>query len=325
MKILPISLFSLLLVMASCSRTKLKRTVKTPDMNLPEWVYAPAKGCSDSELCASGEGINSAESDSYALDSLASIFKVDVNSQLSLSNSSLTDGDKSEVVELYRKNLEKNVSEVLRGATIKKRHQTKDGIFFSLASLSKDKSIKILKSEINQLDSKMKYLLSLKNKLYRKKLYSLYLERDSLNQKLIIVQNKGISPRIKASQIEKLKTQKNTIDTIFMKYSAETPYVIRKQLEELLQDLGYKVSEKKQVDSYILVNSTIKEQYLNVKGFKKFELSLNIQAQDNLGKNLGSFLVKESAVGRNKQDVLVKVRKKILDDIESKITLLNLK
>ena len=101
--------------------------------------------------------------------------------------------------------------------------------------------------------------------------------------------------------------------------------MIVKHVEQVLGESGFEVSNNLAVDYFLSVKYKTINEFINVKGFEKYSFELNIASQNNLKKQIGSFSVSQTATGRNKQDAFLKIKNQIIDQVDEKINLLNLK
>lgn len=313
----------LAVILASCaSSNKVERSVKVPEGE-PLWLYSAQEFCKDRFICASAEGASIAESDARAQKSLAGIFEMQVKGEFKFSKHSFSGDEQTEMEEYVEDNISKKIDLVLKGAEIKERFK-KNGLHFSLAALDKAKTRNLLLAEIRDIDSKLKHFYNIKSKLYVKKLNILFNERQILNEKLIIVDEGGIPSPISFDQINALKFSDAGGSKLKLEVGEAVPENLRKKLSELLTEVGYKITEKDE-DFSINVTFSDNEEFLNVRGFKKFTFEMNMKAMNKSGKEIGSYVVSFVSNGRDKKDAFLKIRKKFVSRLESNIDKLNLK
>ena len=313
----------MLVIVASCSTSqKVERSVKVPKGE-PLWLYSAQEFCKDRLICASAEGSSKSESDARALKSLAGIFEMQVKGEFKFSKHSFSGEEQTEMEEYVEDNISKKIDLVLKGAEIKERF-TKNGLNFSLAALDKAKTRKLLVGEIRDIDSKLKHFYGLKSKLYIKKMNILYNERMLLNEKLIVVDKSGIPVPVTFKQINDLKFTTGGGSKLKFVVGSKVPENLMKKLSEVLTDVGYKITEKDE-DYAIAVSFSDNEEFLNVRGFKKFTFEMNMKASNNSGKEVGTYVVSMVSTGRDKKDAFLKVRKKFVSQVEVNIDKLNLK
>ncbi len=311
-----------LCVVASCSTSqKAERSVKVPKGE-PLWLYSAQEFCEGRFICASAEGDSKSESDARALKSLAGIFEMQVKGEFKFSKHSFSGEEQTQMEEYVEDNISKKIDLVLKGAEIKERF-TKNGLNFSLAALDKEKTRKLLMTEVRDIDSKLKHFYGLKNKLYIKKLNLLYNERMLLNEKLIVVDKSGIPAPISFKEINDLKFTSGGGSKLKFVVGSDVPESLLEKLSEVLTEVGYKLT-KEDEDFAITVSFKEKEEFLNVEGFKKFRFEMTMKASNKAGKEVGTYQVSIVSNGRNKKDAFLKIRKKFISRVEGNIDKLNL-
>jgi hypothetical protein len=312
----------LILLLIGCSSSKTTNSVITPEIE-PSWLYSPQDGCSENELCASGEGSVFAESDANSKKSLASIFETKINAEFNFTKHSFSNAELVEMREYINTEINEQVQGILKGVSIKERFK-KDGLSFSLAFLNKKTVSQILKAELGRMDNKLMHFYNMRNRLFLKKMNVLFNQRNVLNEKLIIVETKGRSIPITFSHINAIKYKSIGGEKITIRVLNSMPKYILKKIEEQLSDIGYKIVTKKN-DYFLNLSYKRVEEYLKVKGFKKYTFTINVETKNNIGKKLGSFSVIDVVNGRNEKDAFLKAKEKLLEQFESKFEKLNFK
>jgi hypothetical protein len=324
--IISITLISLLLI--ACSTTKKKHLVEmdgVQNIDVPKWVYAPQEGCNESEeICASAEGENSAISDTNARNSLGSIFESNVKSNFLLEKYGYSNAEASSLTERVASEVSETVDVVLNSVSIKNRFK-KDGLSFSLASLNRLNAAESLREEIKSLDDKIEFLYKKGNKSSIIKMHLLFDKREQINQKIIVITGNSIKTEMSFSKISKLKYVKKSGNRIIVKAVNAVPRTLKKWIESLLTDSGYKVVEDSNIDFIVKIKYFVDEEFMKVKGFKKFSFSIIIEGKNNNGDKLGVFKVEEIGTGRTKQNAYLKIKKKLQDRIKSNLDKINLK
>lgn len=307
----------------SCASNKPKREVNVPKGE-PLWLYSSQEFCGDKMICASAEGATFAESDARAQKALAGIFEMRVKGEFKFSKHSFSGDEQSEMQEYVEDTISKKIDLVLKGAKISERFK-KDGLMFSLASLDKEATKALLTQEIRGVNDKLKHFYGLKSKLYVKKLNILYNERELLNEKLIIVDESGIPSPISFEQINSLKFSAGGGSKLSLDMQTNVPESLQEKLAEIFTGVGYKITKKKDQDYSIMIDFSENEEFLNVRGFKKFTFEMNLFAKNKKGKKIGSYVVSLVSNGRSKDDAFLKIKRKFVNQLESNIDKLNLK
>ncbi len=310
------------LMLLACSTTRTKRKVFVPEGE-PEWLYAASTGCGDAEICASGEGASFKEADAHAKKALAGIFETKIKAEFNFSKQNFSNQEKIEIREYVEDQVNQQIDLVLKGSFIKERF-TKEGLKFALASLKKAESLNILTQELTKIDDEMDHFFKLRNRLYIKKLNMLFNKREILNEKIIILNATGIPRRITFSQINELKFKSSGSTRIKLESKGDIPSVLLKKIEETFTDVGYKITKKADQSYLIHIGFKELEEYLNVRGFKKYTFIITIDSKNNTGKRVGGYVLNLTSNGRDKKDAFLKVRSKIITQIEENLAKLNL-
>lgn len=320
-----VSIALVLLVLVSCSQVKKKAsiTTTTTDTEGPEWIYAASEGCLKTEICASGEGESFTSSDAHSKKALAGIFETKVTSEFQFSKTSFTGDEKNRMQEYVADEIKQQVNYLLKGAYIKKRFK-KHGVMFSLAAINKNIAAKLITQELDQVDDEISQLYLQRSRILINKLVTLFNKREMLNEKIILINGVGSQRRIELSQINELKFKIGGDRKIIFRASNDTPRVLKKKLEENFTSIGYKLVTSHN-NWLVEIDYKMKEEYLKVRGFKKFTFSINLEAKNSFGKKIGSYIVAKVSNGRNEQDAFFKVRPQIIKEIEENIDKLNLR
>jgi hypothetical protein len=312
----------LILLLYGCSSSS-KKTNEVISADDNSWIYEPQKACLSTEICASGEGKNQEEADINARKSIAGIFETKINAKFEYTKQSIDNSEISEMKETVVDQVNAQVDQILKGVTIKKRFERNE-LIFSLAVLDKMSSSNVLRQEISKIDDELNHYISLKNRIYLKKLISLYNKREILNEKLILIVEAGIPRRVRFSQIKALKYDQSTIKKISLRFTDSTPNTLKMKTQASLTDVGFKVVTEGNHDFQLSGEYEVKEEYLNVKGFKKYTFNYFLESKNTNGKKLGSINLMYTSNGRSEKNAFLKVRKNLLDDIDANLDKLNL-
>ncbi len=323
-----ITLCAMLFVLVGCAtkKDKTKTSVLSPEMKeMPLWIHSIDEACdNDTEICASSEGSSSINADLNAKNSLASIFQTKIKSNLTLEKYGFTAPEAEAIAERVSNTVNESVNVLLKATYIKERF-TKDSLYFSLAVLDKEKVKKSLRLEINALDDQLAFIHSKGLKSSLIKMHVLLNKREALNDKFLIVSGTSIPTDMTFSKISSLKYAKNNVNKISFRLVGDVPRIIAKKIESMFSEMGYKIVSTGKQDYGIKIKYKMKDEYLNVKGFKKFLVTLNLEAKAIGGEKLGTYTAQTTALGRNQQDAFLKIKDKIVKDIRDNIDKLNMK
>jgi hypothetical protein len=322
-----LNLFTLLILVA-CASQKKKSSYefdKEKDIDVPTWVYSADEACDENlYLCTSASAENQNLADTRAKKSLAAVFETKIKSSFDVYKTSFSQEERESVEEEINSEVNESVVGILKTVQITERFKKND-IFFSLARLDRKKSAQGLKSQIKKIDDELKYLYSKKMRGSIKKMMILNEKRTRLVDKYIVLEGNKLPSPVSFAQIQNIKFQSEYGKKVYLKYNNETPSIIRKHVEELLGESGFEVSKTTAVDYFLSLKYKTINEYINVKGFEKHSFELNLISQNNLKKQIGAFTISQTATGRNKQDAFLKVKKQMIDKLNEKLNLLNLK
>lgn len=296
----------LLLLLASCSLFKSKPELSDSQKEVPGWVYAPYESCSEaSELCATGEGKTFSHADLAARNNLASIFEVQVKSDLSVNTSSTESRPwQTAVKQEVQHSLQESVDQILETVEIKKRFRQK-GLSYSLASLNRSKVGDLISSRLTRIDDELNTLWKRKSRTNLRRIVRLYLEREKLNERYSIVTGEGIPARMTFKEIMEWKDSRPVAEPLALRIG-QAPDWMTEKLKELLSEAGFKLVKGNAVKALSLNVESIKE-FLNVEGFEKYTFTMHLTSFQDGEKNK-IISASETVTGRSQADALLKVK-----------------
>jgi hypothetical protein len=296
------------LLLSSCSlwQEPLKLSDDPGSNHLPPWVYSPYDECNQNlELCAVGEGGSLKEATSLARTNLASIFEVEVKSELNIENSSQQyfpwQGDVRQEV---NQSVTESISEVMETVQIKKYHKHKK-MTFALSTLDRVKVSELLLKRLEKLDDELNVLWSKKSRMNLRKIMRLYLEREKLNERYSIVSGSGLSARMTFKDIFEWRSSMPQSEALALRIG-QAPDWMTEKIKELLTEAGFKIV-KGDADKAVSLNVESIREYLNVKGFEKYTFTLNLTSFEKGEKNK-ILTTSETVTGRTQSDALLKVK-----------------
>lgn len=309
-----IKLCLFLILLAGCSTKINRQNISEKD---PLWLYSPSLGCESFEICATGEGSDFNESDASARKSMASIFSVRISSKLEVLKSEYAYKKQIEINEQVESNLTEQVDLVLKGAQIQQRFEKKSRSF-SLIKIDKRVVKRIFLERLKEVDKRLKKIVNDANRINLREAYILFTQREVLNEKVIVLDAKGIDSRISHSEIEKLKYDQTYSNKVHLNFSESIPVFIKGEIQENLTDIGYHLVAEGGADYKIEVELKQKEEYIKVEGFKKysFELSLNVK---KFNEQIGKLSVKTVQSGRSLKDAFLKAQSELIEQFEQNI------
>ncbi|HXH74767.1 MAG TPA: LPP20 family lipoprotein [Bacteriovoracaceae bacterium] len=310
------------LLLCGCSQLEKTEPVSDTAHTVPGWVYAPYEACVESEeLCATGEARTFVESDAQAKNNLASIFEVQIKSDLNVNTtSSQAMPWQNEVRQEVQQSLQESVNQVLETVQIKK-HFKKEGLSYALAALDRQKAAELLGGRLDKLDHDLKALWSRKQRTNIRKITRIIMEREKLNERYSIVSG---SPRPSIVAYEDFLAWRDSrpVPVALSLKVGQAPEWMVEKVRELLSESGFqfvKGDSKKVLSMHV---DSIQE-FLNVEGFEKYTFTLNLTSIENGEKN--KVLTKSVTVtGRTQADALLKVKNLFNEYLEQNLADLHL-
>lgn len=317
----------LLSIIVSCSTTTKKQQGYEYDgekeIEIPEWVFDINEACENKKfLCASAEGSSFANADLNSKKMLSSILEVKIMAKSQIKKFGLTSLESKGLEEKVSFEVQEEINSLLNGVKIINRFK-KGKSFYSYAVLNKSDSLKILKDKVKKIDAKMISLYSQKRRVYINRLLALLTERNALKREVIILEGSVRRSPVSYDDIYRLKDTVNENQNLSIKVIGEIPESLLSKIEEELTSMGFEISEKKG-NKLLKINFLTKDEYLNVKGFKKFSFSLTVEAYSYDLKKLGIMNIKKFVNGRDKTDALSSVLGQITSEMKIKLDKLNI-
>ncbi len=311
-----------LIFLSACSLFKLGVEDRISEVELPNWIFSPYELCQENlEFCATGEGKNFNDSDLSAKSNLASIFEVQVTSEFS----SVTTSDQrypwhASVSMEVQKSVSESINQVLEAVQIKKRFK-KDGLSYSLASLDRTAAGRLVSARLDKIDQELEVLWKRKQRTSLRKITSLSLEREKLNERYSLIAGVPRPAPVTYKQILVWRDSRTVSEPVFIK-SGQVPDWIMDKIRELLTEAGFRVVST-QSEKVLEVNISSIKEYLNVEGFEKYTFTLGVSCiVDGVkGKEIFS---SETVMARNQTDALLKVKSFFNNYLEQHLSDLNL-
>ena len=267
----------------------------------PDWVDNPGKTFFNQEIYAVGSGktLNEAQSDARA--NIVKFFETNVNSKFQSAQS----GSNNSFDNLSRAEIEETSRGIIKGINITKVYQGKDA-FYALAVLDKERSVKEILYDIDQLDAKMRTLLDSGDAKNAAQLERMYLKREELNRKHLFLTGARVTEKVKYDEIFRVSKDAKPLSFYLAfvedKLVAGNP-VIKNKLTKFINDEGFVVAgDIEKADRVITVYVAVQEQYINVSGFRKYKISFRIECKEG-SKTIGSIAEEYTETGRTLDQV----------------------
>lgn len=312
----------ILLLLTSCSLFEKRPQLSDTSKETPGWIYAPYEACSEAtELCATGEAKTMANADAQAKSNLASIFEVQIKSELNVNTSSSQSFPwQNAVKQEVQQSLQESVNQILEGVEVKK-HFKKDGLTYALASLDRAKASDLLGNRIQKIDDELNVHWARRSRTNLRKIVRLYLEREKLNEKYSIVAGQGRPAKMTYQDIIAWRETRPRVENLALRVG-QAPDWMTEKLKELLTESGFRIV-KGDAEKMISLNVDSIKEYLNVEGFEKYTFTMNMTSFEK-GEKLKVLAASETVTGRSQADALLKVKHFFNDYIEQHLSDLHL-
>lgn len=310
------------LLFCACSQLKTGSQTTETSREVPEWVYSPYNSCLEAEeLCATGEGKTFHKADTQARNNLASIFEIKVKSELKVQTSSSQAYPwQANVRQDVQQSLQESVEQVLETVQIKK-HFSKDGLTYALASLDRIKGSELIGNRLYLLDKEISQLWKTRQRTSMRKIVRLTLEREKLNEKYSIISGNPRPAHVDYEEVLSWRDTKPSPVALNLKIG-QAPDWMSEKIEELLTEAGFKLV-KGNAAKALSMNVTSIREHLNVKGFEKYTFTLSLTSIEE-GKMNKTISTSETVTGRSQADALLKVKKYFNNYLEQNLSALHL-
>lgn len=312
--------------MSCSSKNKTKNSYEydaEKKIDIPAWVYDINSECDTrAYLCASSEGESLEEADLNSKKTLASILELKVNSNSEIKRFGLINLESKGLQENIKIKVQEEVDMILNGVKVIKRFKKNDS-YYSYSILDKKVALKVLKDKVKSLDSKMVSLYSQKRRVYVNRLLSLLSQRKAFESEITVLDGNVKKAPLTYDNIYYLKKKNTYSKKLHVKLLDSIPPHLLKKIEEELISLGF-ILTKSEANYILKVNFSLKEEYLNVKGFRKFSFHLTIGSFDKKLSKRGVVSISKVSTGRTKGDALSTVIEEIASKVKIDIDKLNI-
>ena len=276
--------------------------------NRPAWVINPNENCKEGYICAVGEGQSISESFANARGEIAKQFSVNVNTRYTSNLSNNND----DINRFVSNDVNEQTNEILTGVEIEKTYNDNNGNYYSMAVLNKIKLANEIKLEINEIDTEMSTIIT-KKPLKFHTIKELHSKRKEKNNKHYFLSGKEIKEKITMNDILKAKGE-----PIYYKLDItdNENFGLKDIVTRQIIENNNKIS--KNASKTIRGNIKIEKAYLRVSGFEKYEIDIVLKCVED-GKTTGQIHTKIYETGRNKQQVLDKVKSQVIENISGHI------
>ncbi len=294
----------MIIFLVSCGTSSKRISEQTSGKeNRPVWVNDPIEFCQEEFICAVGEGKSFYLAESDARSNLAKIFKVRVSgtTEITEESSSLSTPDSMESLgvtqDIYSNNIE-IVDEVLEGVITSKKHE-EDGAIFSLAQLDKRVAGKILKTRIGELDAEIEQAYESGRRSLLPRALELHSKKMGLVTYLTILGMPNFSRGVSKEDLLKKKSEYDANPIYVLIEADKSSEFVEQTIAGELSTLGYKIVDKDRFDFKIVATSNSRREYLNVKGFERYNMYVKLVSFDRDSEVQGNLTFDQTQNGRS--------------------------
>ena len=280
--------------------------------DIPSWINNPSKECSKNEICSTGNGATPNIAKTDARNNILKYFETKIESSFKSSLST----DEITVKSLKSEDVEELSNGILKGVDIKNTYE-KDGEYYAFAVLDKNIAIKEIKNDIEKADSKMKLLIAENNIKYNKQLENLYIKREELNKRYLVLTGNMMPEVVKYEDIFNAKKKSGELSlTYYFKPSDGYEQEIINFLSNKAVESGAKMTDKESEANRVIVLTINKANlYLNVNGFIKQKYVLKIDVNNKSNETVSTLYQEFIETGRSDSQILEIVNMRMEDYI----------
>lgn len=262
-----------------------------------------------------------AQADAQAKINLASIFEVQVKSDLTVNSSAEQSFPwQSQVRQEVQQSIQESVNQILEGIQVKK-HSKKSGLTYALASLDRAQASELIGGRMQKIDVELEALWAKKQRTNLRKVVKLALEREKLNERYSIVAGGKRPEFVTFEEIVKWRETRPKAEPLLL-IVGQAPEWIQDKVKEILTESGFRLVKGEASKVLSLTVNSIKE-FLNVEGFEKYTFTLNLTSTIS-GEKKRVISVSETVSGRTQTDALLKVKSLFTAYIEQHLSDLDL-
>lgn len=297
----------------------------------PDWfsdIEKAVSGCDQNYLCVSGEGSTLNEALGMSRTEAAKFFQTKIESR---SQVSLTSGQKglpssASVDEWTNKTLSEETSEMLSGLEIKKQEE-KDGRFFVVMALDKTTAAREIRESIQRLDQVNAKAFDLNSRFAYPKILKNLTVIDGLLDRHRLLSAHAVPLQIKRDVVLERMNKLKPMKLALMTKGKKLPSPVSHSLIDLLSPLRVVLVPLKSAPKYRLISEVIVEdQYFKVEGFKKVNVNLKIELQNDQKVTLGKISALSEQVARTSGQAMEKAVPGLLEHLQEHLEeLTNLK
>lgn len=282
----------------------------------PNWISNTEKDCFKNEICATGSGTSPNMAKTDARNNILKYFETNINSKFKSSLSTNEVEEKS----FKSEDLEEISEGILKGVKIRSTYDDEKE-FYAFAVLDKDVATKEIKNDIEKADAKMKLLIAENNIKYNKQLEKLYIKREELNKRYLVLTGNMIPEVVKYEDIFAAKKKSGELSlSYYIAPSEDYEQQISDYLANVLIENGAKViNNEKDANRFVMVTLNKVKMHLNVDGFMKEMYVLKVEVTNSSAEAVASLYQEFTDTGRSEAQIKEILNMRIKDYISENI------
>lgn len=287
------------------------------------WIDSLDNFCKEPFLCAVGVGSGKNISTANARDELAKIFsvKVDSSSEYDTQTLSKINSEYPELIsskESVSKNIVETTSVVIEGAFVAEQFDDKNEVY-TLIKLDKNKAASIIKSKMEDLDSKISHYVKMNKRGHLKSAIILLKDRSDLSLRYQFLSGHRFKGLYSLSNVYKKYRDKLLNPILLNIYDKSVPKEVSGPIRSILGKSGVKISNKVDLNlPSIYLSLKKKKEYLKVEGFIKYHFIFICESKDRDGRVLDTFTIDSYVTARNLKQIDEKINENILEEVNNR-------
>lgn len=249
--------------------------VSAKEAEQPEWINNPSSICKEDEFCSVGIGSSEKRADIDASSGIAKIFEAKVKASFSATTESKNDEVSSAVFSTVSENVNSTVSNM----EIKERFK-KGATFYSFAVLNKERSAKMVREQIGDIDERMEMLLTDDTAMSASKLEKLYEKRLGLNQQHIVLAGRGIPATVSYADVFKNKKAKTGGKDFYLFVAGTKNKNLERSVKSLLLKNGFTFVKNREGARVLTISVSKHQEPFAIDEMVKYEYVISMRLRN---------------------------------------------
>jgi hypothetical protein len=263
--------------------------------------------CEQTLLCVVGEGDSPVGAEREARLEASKFFETKVKSATQVASSSEQKVNQTigEFSEWASKTITEETNELLSGLEIKQQTQV-SGRFYVLMSLDREKTAKIFRSKILELDKENEQLVKTGSRfVYPKILRNLSLSMP-LHDRYALLSSHPLGLMVTKALVTENLGKLSPLKMAMISKGAGLPSQLAHTINEMISPLKIIIVPKTEtaVQNTLVSELITEELYFKVEGFKRLNVILKLELQNNKGEVIGRLSASSEQTSRSKEKAM---------------------